>query len=113
MKSELIKLLETFDYPVFLQGSMNSDDSYPASFFTFWNFESPDGAFYDNDTYKSVYRYWVYFYSDDPILVDTKLLELKKLLKDNNWVVDGNGIDVISDINTHTGRMYEVYKIIS
>lgn len=112
MKNELINILEQFNYPVFLQGSLNEDEMYPHSFFTFWNFESPDDNFYDNDNHKAIYGYWVYFYSEDVVLVDTILLDVKKLLKIMGWVVDGNGIDVASDTPSHTGRMYKVYKIV-
>ena len=72
MKSELITLLETLKYPVFLQGSINSLEEYPESFFTFWNFETPESAFYDNDAGRAVWGFWVYFYSTDPTLVETQ-----------------------------------------
>lgn len=36
MEDKLIELLESFGYPVFLQGSLGSGDDYPSSFFTFW-----------------------------------------------------------------------------
>ena len=49
MKEDLITLLKTLNYPVFLQGSLNSEADYPDSFFTFWNFETPETAYYSND----------------------------------------------------------------
>lgn len=111
MKNELITLLKTFNYPVFLQGSMNTDDTYPPSFFTFWNYETPEDSHYDNEAVRAIWGFWVYFYSDDPLLVDTKLDEARKLLKRNGWIVDGKGKDVASDVETHTGRMFTCWKI--
>ncbi len=111
MKNELITLLKTFNYPVFLQGSMNADDTYPSSFFTFWNYETPEDSHYDNEAVRAIWGFWVYFYSDDPLLVDTKLDEARKLLKQNGWIVDGKGKDVASDVETHTGRMFTCWKI--
>lgn len=111
MKSDLIKLLETFGFPVFQQGSMNDDDDYPSSFFTFWNFESPEDKYYDNEAVRAVWGFWVYFYSDDPALIDVKLEEARKLLKQNGWIINGKGEDANSDEKTHTGRMITCYKI--
>ena len=48
MKDKLIKILESFNFPVFQQGTLNKDDPYPESFFTFWNNDSADNEFYDN-----------------------------------------------------------------
>lgn len=111
MKDELIKLLEQFQYPVFLQGSMNDDEDYPPSFFTFWNFETPEDVHYDNDAARAVWGFWVYFYSNDPLLTNNKLEEARQLLKRSGWIVDGKGEDVASDVKTHTGRMFTAYKI--
>lgn len=105
MKSKLISILETFGFPVFLQGSMSEEDTYPSSFFTFWNFETPEGTHYDNDANSAIWGFWVYLYSDDPLTVDEKLIEAAKLLKNNGWLIDGKGQDVASDEPTHTGRM--------
>ena len=41
----LIEILESFGYPVMLQGSMLPDDKYPNHFFTFWNNSSSQFAF--------------------------------------------------------------------
>ena len=72
MKAELITALNTFGYPVFLQGSLDTDEAYPDSFFTFWNFETPEGEFYDDEAHMAVWGFWVYFYSTNPQLVEQK-----------------------------------------
>ena len=108
MKQSLVALLATFGYPVFLQGSLNKDDAYPASFFTFWNDETDGAAFYDNDANTFVWTFTVYFYSTDPALVNTTLISVRSLLRSNGWIVPGLGYDVASDEITHTGRAIDV-----
>ena len=63
MREKLINLLESFGYPVHLQGSLLSVDDYPDSFFTFWNFQNDGDLFYDNESHASDFGYWIYFYS--------------------------------------------------
>lgn len=104
MEDKLIELLETFGYPVYRQGSLSNDATYPDSFFTFWNNQSPDHAFYDNTEYGTEWDFEVNFYSNDPDLTYSKLLEAKTLLKQNGWVVPGKGHDVMSDEPSHSGR---------
>lgn len=104
MKEKLINLLESFGYPVFLQGSLTEDDPYPESFFTIWNNDSYDGDHYDNDAIYYVWNFDVNFYSTDPTLVNAMLLEAKAVLKANGFIVNGKGYDVASDEPTHTGR---------
>ena len=100
----LISTLEALGYPVKLQGSMLPDEKYPDHFFTFWN-DSADGeSFYSNTEGAIVWQYSLNFYSIDPELVNTKLLEAKGLLKLAGWIVSGAGYDVMSDEPTHTGR---------
>lgn len=104
MKDKLIELLESFGYPVFLQGSLSEDESYPESFFTFWNNNSYDNNHYDNEAASYTWDFDINFYSIDPELVNTMLLSAKALLKQNGWIVGGKGYDVASDEPTHTGR---------
>lgn len=104
MEDLLISVLETLGYPVKLQGSLLPDETYPTSFFTFWN-DSADGtSFYSNNEGAILWAYSLNFYSNDPLLVNTKLLEAKKLLKNTGFIVNGAGYDVPSDEPTHTGR---------
>lgn len=111
MKEQLIELLNTFGYPVKLQGSIGKDEPYPENFFTFWNNSTDDGSHYDNDAINYVWNFTINFYSIDPVLVNTVLLQTKTLLKTNGWIVGGKGYDVPTDEPTHTGRAIDVLYI--
>lgn len=109
MKGKLVELLESRGFPVYLQGSMAEDEKYPDSFFTYFNFDTPDGAFYDNDSHKADWGFWVYFYSNNPRLVESETKEVYKLLKESGFILQGRGTDANSDEESHTGRMLTAY----
>lgn len=104
MEDQLIEILEDFNYPVYRQGSLAGDASYPDDFFTFWNTDSPDHAHYDNGDYGTAWSYNIFFYSINPIHTYEVLAEAITKLKAAGWVVYGKGFDVQSDEITHTGR---------
>lgn len=104
MEDLLIETLETFGYPIIRQGTLGPDDEYPEHFFTFWNNDSYDGSHYDDEDVSTICDYDVNFYSVEPDLVYTKLREAKKLLKGKRFIISGDGYDVASDEDTHTGR---------
>lgn len=110
IKNDLVALLESLGYPAFLQGSLNPDDQYPESFFTFWNFSTPESAFYDDVANRAVWGFWIYFYSVDPLLVEQMPENARKLLKQNNWILAGKANDISVDRPTHTGAFFTVYK---
>lgn len=112
MESEdlLISLLETFGFPVFRQGSLTDDDEYPDTFFTFWNNESYDDSFYDNENKSENSDFDVNIYSNDPSQVYSKLREAKTLLKANGFIVYDSGHDVGSDEPSHAGRGIGIIK---
>lgn len=111
MKNLLISTLEPLGFPIFQQGSLNSNEAYPNSFFTFWNNESYGGSYYDNNAKVTVWDFDLNFYSNDPELVNTKLLEAKAKLKEKGFIINGKGYDVASDEKTHTGRGINVVKV--
>lgn len=104
MEDKLIEILESLGYPVRLQGSLLPDEPYPDSFFTYWNDSTEGGSFYDNSENKVIWSYGIYFYSTDPIKVNSVLLEAKPLLREAGFIVSGAGYSVASDEPTHTGR---------
>lgn len=105
MEDLLINTLsEAFGFPVRLQGSLLPNEPYPESFFTFWNDAADGNSFYSNKEKSIVWQYSLNFYSADPLLVNSKLLEAKEVLKKAGWIVSGAGYSVMSDQPTHTGR---------
>lgn len=104
MEDLLIETLESFGFPVKLQGSLLPDEPYPDHFFTFWNNNSYGESYYDNDEKSTVYNYDVNFYSVNPEWVYTKLRAAKVALKSVGFIVSGDGYSVMSDEPTHDGR---------
>lgn len=107
MEDALITILESFNYPVFRQGSMSDDDAYQETFITFWNNDSPDHSHYDNSEYGTEWDFNVYVYSSDPSMTYSLLDEIRAELKANGWIPTSKGFDVASDEPTHTGRGIE------
>lgn len=105
VKTLLIDTLDqSFHFPIYLQGSLSDQDEYPASFFTFWNNYTDDNAFYDNSETEVIWDFDLNFYSNDPALVNSVLVQAKQILKAVGFIPDGSGHDVLSDEDTHTGR---------
>ena len=98
-------------YPVYLQGSLSVSDQYPDHFFTFWNNSTNDSAFFDNIENQVIWEFDLNFYSCDPTLVNTVLVQAKTALKAVGFIPDGSGHDVLSDESTHTGRGLSLFYI--
>lgn len=111
MEDELIKVLEDLEYPYFRQGTMNQEEGYPDSYFTFKNMSSEGSSFYNNEEHKIIWLFIVAFYSNNPNLINTELLSAKNKLKEKGFIVSGKGYDVQSDEPTQTGRGIAVKKI--
>lgn len=111
MKALFIETLEQLGYPVFLQGSLNSVKDYPDSFFTFWVFQADENVHYDNSPKSCDWGFWLYFYSVDPLLVQTVSLQAKELLEISGFTFEGKPIDANSDVQSHTGCMLTCYAI--
>lgn len=111
MKDLLISTLEPLGFPIKLQGSIEADEAYPESFFTFWNNDTEGDQFYDNEEHSYLWDFDLNFYSSDPAIISTTLMEAKQLLKQQGFIVPGKGYDVASDEPTHTGRGIHVLKI--
>lgn len=103
MEDNLIKLLESFGYPVIRQGSLAENEPYPQTFFTFWNNGEYEQKAYDNTTIAVVVDFDVNVYADDPAKVYELLQQARTLLKNNGYQTPDRGHDLASDVDTHTG----------
>lgn len=116
MNGKLVEILTSLGYvdgeTIFQQGEMGKELEYPSSFFTFINIDTPDGGFYDNEPTKAIWSYYLFFYSNDPLKVNTELERATKELYKNGWIIGSRkGYTAPSDVNTHTGRRTTVYFI--
>ena len=102
--STILPLVDNDESKVILQGSMSDDATYPDAFFTFWNNDTSDDAYYDNAETQVIWDFDLNFYSNDPASVNSVFLQAKRLLKAVGFIIDGSGHDVLSDEPTHTGR---------
>lgn len=108
MEDKLIELLESFGYPVIRQGSLGEDESYPATFFTFWNRRTDAESFYDNKMFSSVHWFDVNVYSEDVDLAYSLLREARNLLTANGFTIYRVEYDIASDEESHIGRGMQV-----
>ena len=106
MREDLIKILEATGYPASMQGTIGE---YPESFYTFWNYETPE-TYYDNTPVNAIWGFWIYFFSTDPALVESETSAVIARLRAAGWTVAGRGEDALSDEPTHTGRRLTIYK---
>ena len=104
MEDLLKSTLGALGYPVRIQGSLLPDESYPESFFTYWNDSADGSGFYNNAEDAIVWAYSLNFYSTDFGLINSVLLEAKKLLRAKGFTVSGAGYDVLSDEPEYAGR---------
>lgn len=111
MTDSLCEILESFGYPLFLHGTLNDDEAFPDSFFTYFNSATPERMFYDNDAHEAVWTYQVYFYSADRRTVETVIEQVRTSLKAIGFIANGKSIDCNSGKKTHTGRMITVSAI--
>lgn len=111
VKQLLIDTISSFNYPIYQQGSMSDSDEYPDSFFTFFNNDTNDDNFFDNQETMTIWDFDLNIYTNDPDVLNNTLSEAKPLLKAAGFIVDGVGYDVLSDEKTHVGRGINVLYI--
>lgn len=111
MQDKLIEIIDTLGYPIYRQGSMSDEGVHLNAYFTFWCNSSSDLRNYDNQPQACLWDFDLNFYSNDPSLMNIILLEAKTLLKRHDFIIDGKGYDIDSDIETHTGRGINVMYI--
>lgn len=104
MWSKLEEVFEQIDLPYFRQGSYAEDDPLPTSFFTFWNADTPEQGFYDNEAHCAVWYWYIYFYTKDASLIYSKLNDFITIAKEKGFIMQGKGKDIASGEPDYLGR---------
>lgn len=115
MENKLVTLLEGLeleqDFDVILQGTIDPEDGYPDNFFSYWNWETPRDGFYNNKHTKVHWAFQIIAYSTDRnFLIEMTNKAIEELEK-NEFIIDSDGEDIASNLQSHTGKMIEVYFI--
>lgn len=104
----LLEVLEEMGYvqgeTIFLHGSIEDDLPYPDSFWTFRNYNNEFRNYRDNKPMQTDWTYSLNFYSNNPTIIDSQMLEAVEKLQERGFIVQGKGYDAISDEKTHTGK---------
>lgn len=110
IKERIINVLGSFDIPVYLQGTMAEDEPYPERFLTFFVHSADDESFYNDEATQEVYGVSVMYYDADSERVESfPKTDLIPAMRNAGFIKQGNGIDVLSDAPTHTGKALEFY----
>lgn len=108
MWSKLENVFEKIGLEYSRQGSYSDVSEYPSSFFTFWNFDAPEGGWYDNEAKRTVWYWQVYYYTKDPVTLYSMMDEFIRLAKAEGFVVEGRGTDIQSDRPDYPGRTIRI-----
>jgi len=111
MWSKLEKVFEKIGLDYDRQGSYSDEDEYPSSFFTFWNYDTPEDGFYDNESNRAIWFWQIYYYTNDPSTLYSKMDEFIALAKQEGFIVEGRSKDIQSDRPDYPGRMTTIKYI--
>lgn len=107
---ELFNLFEEMGYKdlYFRQGSLANKD-YPNSFFTYWNFDTPDLRNRDNKVKTYSEDVMVYFYTNDRKLIYSEMdLFINNVKKKKGFTVMSKPYDCPTDRNDYFGRLVRI-----
>ena len=93
------------------QGSFDKNAQLPASFFTFWNADTPEGGFYDDEAHKAVWVWYIYFYTNDASLLYSKLEDFITIAKEKGFIAEGRPKDLASGEDGYSGRYIKIKYI--
>ena len=104
---ELFNLFEKIGLPYFRQGSL-SDEDYKDSFFTYWNINTPNTSYYDNNETRYIEDVMIYFYTNDAKLIYSKMDEFIEEAKKAGFVVTSRAYDTPADKDNYYGRLVRI-----
>ena len=112
MWSKLEEVFERLGVPYYRQGSFSSESDYEdVSFYTFWNPNSDERAFYDDEAHMATWHWDIFYYTSDPSTLYSGIDDFARLAKEVGFTVVGRGRDTQSDRPDYPGRTIRVIYI--
>lgn len=108
MWSRLEKVFKALGLEYVRQGSFAKGDTIPSSFFAFWNYDTPEDGYYDNESHRAIWIWQIYFYTTDPNIIYTKLDEFIELAKKEGFIVADKGNDIATEEPNYLGRTVQI-----
>lgn len=100
----LNKFEEETQTPYYRQGSLIDTDELPNQFLTFWNSETPQSSFYDNEPSRAIWTWEIYFYFKNPKLLYTLPNKFIEIARENNFILQEEARDIASGVQGYLGR---------
>ena len=100
----LFALFNEIGLPYFRQGSM-SDADYKPEFFTFWNIDTPNDSFYDNEEHRYIEYVQVGFYTNDANKIYSGMDNFIEKAKEKGFVLAGRPQDANAGKADYFGRV--------
>lgn len=111
MWSKLEKVFNKMGLAYSRQGSYSNKNEYPPSFFTFWNPNTSEAAFYDDKAHKAIWYWSIFYYTKFPETLYSRMDEFAKLAKEEGFIVEGRGNDIQSDRPDYPGRTITIIYV--
>lgn len=109
--AKLEAVFEELGLPYSRQGSYSDEGAYPPSFYTFWNFDTPSGSFYDNDRYRTEWVWLIGYYTNNPATLYSGMEDFIGVAYRHGFIIEGMGSDARSDRPDYYGRTIKVIYI--
>ncbi len=106
-KELLINILSTYNENVYLQGTIEPEETLPDAFITFRQIDSDTQLSFDNEDALTTYTFNVNFYSTDPEQVNTTPQLIRKELKKYGFIPHGKGYDLMTQNVNYTAWALE------
>lgn len=103
MTNILFDIWNEMGFPYHRQGSL-TDETYPPSFFTYWNIDSDNASFYDNAERRYIEDWYVGFYTNDPNILYSTMDDFINRAKARGIVLSRRAKDVDADKDYYYGR---------
>lgn len=111
MWEQLEAIFQALELDYSRQGSYESSDDYPASFFTFFNVDTPEAGFFDNLPSRAVWTWQIYYYTSDPSTLYSKMDAFLTLARAAGFIPNGKGYDIPCDRPDYVGRTVRIKYI--